>query len=185
VLVGQAVNLDGSGSHDANNDPLTYSWALTTKPSGSAAQIVPDDQVMASFVADAAGTYVVSLVVNDGYASSSATTVSIVATTTQDELVQTLFESIDTINDLDPGVFKNRNMQNTLTNKINAALEKIEQGLYQEALDKLENDILAKTNGCAESGAPDNNDWITDCASQSQVYALIMEAIGLLNSLVS
>ena len=75
-------------------------------------------------------------------------------------------------------------MQNTLTNKINAVLEKIDQGLYQEALIKLENDILPKTNGCAESGAPDRNDWIEDCGTQGQVYPLITVAINLLQSLI-
>jgi hypothetical protein len=184
VLVGETVHLDGSGSYDANNDPLNYSWTLTARPAGSAAQIVPDDQVLASFVADAAGTYVVSLVVNDGIASSSAAVVSVVATSTQDELVDTLVETIDSINLLDPAGFRNSNMQNTLTNKINAVLEMIEQGRYQEALDKLENDILNKTNGCAESGAPDNNDWIRDCDAQNQVYPLIIEVIALLSSLL-
>jgi hypothetical protein len=27
----------------------------------------------------------------------------------------------------------------------------------------IQNDILRKTDGCVRSGAPDNNDWITDC----------------------
>jgi hypothetical protein len=184
VRVGDTVTLDGSGSHDANNDPLTYIWELTSRPSGSTAQIVPDNQVQAEFVADTAGTCVVSLVVNDGLVNSSPMAVTIVATTMQDAVVQTLYDTLDTINDLDPGVFRSSNMRNVLTNKINAVLNQIDQGLYQEALNKLENDILPKTNGCAESGAPDRNDWIRDCDSQSQVYPPIMEAIGLLGSLV-
>ena len=106
------------------------------------------------------------------------------ATTAQDEAVQTLHQTIATINDLAPGVFRNSNMQNALTNKINAVLNQIDQGLYQEALNKLQNDILPKTNGCAESGAPDRNDWIRDCDSQSQLYPLIVEVIGLLSDLV-
>ena len=110
--------------------------------------------------------------------------VTILATTTQDEVVEDLNQTIDAINGLDPGDFRNRNNQNALTNKINAVLEKVDHGLYQEALDKLEHDVLAKTNGCAETGSPDKNDWIRDCDSQSQVYPLIMEAIELLSSLV-
>jgi len=35
VLVGDTVNLDGSGSYDVNLDPLTYSWNMTSKPKGS------------------------------------------------------------------------------------------------------------------------------------------------------
>jgi hypothetical protein len=56
----------------------------------------------------------------------------------------------------------------------------IEEERYEEALDKLENDILQKTNGCAETGAPDKNDWIQDCDTQNQVYPFITEAIALL-----
>jgi hypothetical protein len=74
-------------------------------------------------------------------------------------------------------------MANTLTNKINAAIQMIDQGLYQDALDKLTNDILGKTDGCAITGAPDKNDWITNCTSQGQVYPLIIEAINLLRLL--
>lgn len=53
-----------------------------------------------------------------------------------------------------------------------------------EALNKLEHDLLGKTNGCAESGAPDKNDWIKDCDAQTQVYPLIREAIELLTNLL-
>jgi hypothetical protein len=69
-------------------------------------------------------------------------------------------------------------------NKINAVLSEIDQGLYQDALSKLQNDILAKTNGCTETGAPDRNDWITDCGAQAQVYPLVVEAIELLRRLI-
>lgn len=75
-------------------------------------------------------------------------------------------------------------MANALTNKINAVLQDVDQGLYQQALDKLQNDILAKTDGCAKTGAPDKNDWLKDCSSQNQVYPLIIQTINLLKSLI-
>ena len=59
----------------------------------------------------------------------------------------------------------------------------IDEGLYQDALDKLKPDILQKTNGCAEKGQPDKNDWITNCTAQGQVYPLLIEAINLLRLL--
>jgi len=182
--VGDLVLLDGSSSSDANNDPLTYSWGFTAKPSGSLAQILPVDSIQPSFVVDAAGTYIVSLVVNDGVLDSEASTVTITVTGVSNEVVESLTLAIDTINDLDPDVFKSRNMANALTNKLNAVLEMVDQGLYQEALTKLEHDLLPKTNGCADSGAPDNNDWIRDCAAQDQVYPIIMEAIELLRTMI-
>jgi hypothetical protein len=47
----------------------------------------------------------------------------------------------------------------------------------QDARDKLQNDILKKVDGCAINGAPDKNDWIKDCNSQSQVYQQILAVI--------
>jgi hypothetical protein len=70
VVTGNTVTLDGTGSTDANRDPLTYSWVLTTKPNGSAAALSSVSSPNPSFVADVAGLYVASLKVNDGQVSS-------------------------------------------------------------------------------------------------------------------
>jgi len=75
-------------------------------------------------------------------------------------------------------------MAGALTNKINAVLNMIDLGLYQQALDKLEHDILPKTNGCATIGTSDNNDWVKSCPQQAQLYSLIVEAIDLLMDLI-
>jgi hypothetical protein len=107
---------------------------------------------------------------------------TIIVISEPDAAIETLGELTDTINALDPAVFKNKNMAGALTNKINAALNMIEQGLYQQALNKLENDILAKTDGCATIGTPDKNDWIATCSEQGQVYPLILEAIQYLEA---
>lgn len=68
--------------------------------------------------------------------------------------------------------------------KINAVLIDIDQGLYPEALDKLQNDILKKTDGCTTAGVPDKNDWIVNCTAQGRIYPLIIEAIRLLWELI-
>jgi hypothetical protein len=186
VLVGDSVFLDGGGSTDANGDTLTYSWSFVSRPTGSTAVLDDPTSQAPSFVADVAGPdpYVVSLVVNDGFVSSDPDNVTVMATSRQDELIDLLGRLIYEINGLDIGVFKNRNMPKTLTNKINATIAMIDSGDYAEALDKLENDILGKTDGCAAGGEPDRNDWIRDCNAQAQVYNLITEAIGLLQSLI-
>ena len=71
-------------------------------------------------------------------------------------------------------------MGKSLTNKINAALKLIDQGYYHDALNKLQNDILGKTNGCLEIGEPDKNDWIRTCEGQQEVYPFVMQAIEYL-----
>ena len=80
VLTGTLVTLDGSASTDANNDALTYSWSLTSKPAGSGAALLSPTAVKPTFTADVAGTYVAALTVSDGKLSSSAATVSLTAT---------------------------------------------------------------------------------------------------------
>lgn len=75
-------------------------------------------------------------------------------------------------------------MQNAILNKFNAVIEKIEKGELVDALEKLQNDILRKTNGCATSGIPDKNDWIIDCAAQGIVHPCLLEAIAKVGALL-
>ena len=79
VATGSLVTLDGSGSRDADNDPLTYRWTLVSKPAGSSAVLSGDTQPNPSYTADMEGTYVMELVVNDGTVDSTPATVSITA----------------------------------------------------------------------------------------------------------
>jgi len=76
VFVGDTVVLDGSGSTDADGNPLSYSWSLTA-PQGSAATLSNPAAVNPSFTADQPGQYVAQLIVNDGTANSPPDTVTI------------------------------------------------------------------------------------------------------------
>ncbi len=53
--VGDTVVLDGTGSSDADNDPLTFLWSFTSQPGASTATL--DDPTLAapSFNADVEG----------------------------------------------------------------------------------------------------------------------------------
>jgi hypothetical protein len=76
VLVGDTVSLDGSTSHDADGDPLTFAWRLTP-PAGSSATLSDPTAVMPTFAVDLPGTYSAELVVDDGTVGSAPDTVTI------------------------------------------------------------------------------------------------------------
>jgi hypothetical protein len=128
------------------------------------------------------GTFIVSLIVNDGLLESDPANVTIESISCVDAAVATLLETVEIINDLSTESLKNRNMNKTLVNKINATLNKIENGFCGEAENKLANDLLQKTDGCAEVGAVDKNDWLIDCTAQAQLYPLLFDALVLLQN---
>ena len=79
------------------------------------------------------------------------------------------------------------NMQNTLINKLNSVIANIQAGNYADALGQLQNDVLGKTDGCANADAlekPDKNDWIINCASQRPVYLKVRDAISAVSVLM-
>lgn len=84
VSIGTVVTLDGSGSWDANGDPLAFTWTLVSKPAGSTASLVDSAKSIAKFKADVSGAYVISLVVGDGKLSSSPAVTSVAASDPRD-----------------------------------------------------------------------------------------------------
>jgi hypothetical protein len=79
------VTLDGSASSDADqDDTLTYSWSITSVPTGSSidnSSLSSQTTINPTFTPDIDGSYVVQLIVNDGTVNSNTDTVTITAST--------------------------------------------------------------------------------------------------------
>jgi len=78
TLVNQQVLLDGSESTDAEGEPLSYLWTITSRPENSAASLDSNTAPNPSFMPDMAGAYTLSLVVNDGKTDSTNAAVTII-----------------------------------------------------------------------------------------------------------
>jgi RHS repeat-associated protein len=77
VYIGDTVTLDGSGSTDVDQEPLSFVWSFVTIPESSSTVLLNPLAVDPSFVPDIAGTYEVRLIVNDGKLDSPADVVVI------------------------------------------------------------------------------------------------------------
>lgn len=72
------VDLNGSGSYDVDGDPIqSYTWTVASKPLGSTTTISNGENT--TFTPDKKGTYIISLVVNDGNTDSIEDNVTIIA----------------------------------------------------------------------------------------------------------
>jgi RHS repeat-associated protein len=70
-FVGSQIILDGSGSADADYDPLTFEWSFISIPAQSNATLDSPKLKFPAFVLDIPGDYVAQLIVNDGLSNSS------------------------------------------------------------------------------------------------------------------
>ncbi len=91
---------------------------------------------------------------------------------------------VDIVHGLDRGSFINPNSSTALISKLETTKGWIDGGHYRDALNKLKRDILPKTDGCAERGQPDKDDWIITREAQERVCPYVLRAIKLLEGLL-
>ncbi|MBT8442597.1 MAG: PKD domain-containing protein, partial [Gammaproteobacteria bacterium] len=77
AFVGEIVVLDGSDSSDADNDSLSFQWALISVPNDSKAVFMDPTAMQPAFTVDRPGMYVAQLIVNDGDLDSAPDTANI------------------------------------------------------------------------------------------------------------
>lgn len=97
VLIGSTVTLDGTASSDANNDNLSYSWSILSRPTSSTVGLTSSTSSKATFVPDSAGLYTITLVVSDGKASSAVATSTVTASPTNLTVNSTSYSNGGTI----------------------------------------------------------------------------------------
>jgi len=184
AIIGNIFSLDGSGSWDANEDALTYSWNIAYKPNGSQTELNRSGEVDPDFTPDTWGSYIISLMVNDGELDSkfpsNVEILAIYADDLNDPFIKALINTVIAINDLEDSDFYNPNMRNALISKIFVVIKSYRYDGYSDAmLAKLKDDIAGKMDGCALGDEPDGNDWILNCTAQRTVYQRIGEAIAI------
>jgi len=78
LYANRAVTLNGSDSSDIDSDTLTYQWTMVSKPATSTTAVLSDPSIVnPTITLDVHGSYVMSLVVNDGIVDSGVSTVTL------------------------------------------------------------------------------------------------------------
>jgi hypothetical protein len=77
VALNKRVLLIGESSYDLDNDPLTYKWEIISAPANGAA-LFSTSTSRTRIQSAEEGTYLITLVVSDGYSESKADTIKVV-----------------------------------------------------------------------------------------------------------
>ena len=73
------MQLDGTGSSDADGDDLTYEWVILSVPIGSTVELDDPTSATPSYVPDFAGDYEWTLTVSDGEDTAADQTITVVS----------------------------------------------------------------------------------------------------------
>jgi beta propeller repeat protein len=188
LAVGAEIELDGTYSYDADLDPLTFSWSLTSAPAGSTAFITEPSEGYALFTADVPSdevNFVVELIVNDGTVDSEPVSIEILVLTGEDMVslkLEEVIEGLDALSELNPDSFRNSGSAVKLNVKVEKVLKEVEKGNYDNALETIDK-LLLLLDGCTLSDT-DTKDEIIDCAEQEALYDILIEARAIILGMI-
>jgi len=133
-IVTETVQLDGSGSSDPNGLELDYFWSFVSLPEGSSATLSNSGIVNPTFEADIVGDYQVQLIVNDGNFDSDPCMVTITVVPTPQDATLYLIADVQELVYL--GVLT-EDQGNGLIDKLQAAIENMDEGQFNAAINNL------------------------------------------------
>ncbi|MDH3492167.1 MAG: PKD domain-containing protein [Acidobacteriota bacterium] len=184
VILGNLVNLDGSGSSDPEMDALTYSWSIISAP-GIIPALDDANTAMPSFTPVEEGAYVLSLGVSDDIGPGFPDMVEITVTSASGFAENRIVNVDGAVDSLIVGQVTTGGNQEAFGNFLSQAIAALQDDDVAKAIDKLEK-AIERTDGCALRGSPDGNgkgrDWITDCAVQLEAYQLLNDALSALTA---
>lgn len=180
IVIGDSAVLSGAASTDPEWDPLDYFWRLTQKPTGSLVALIGEYEVECTFIPDMPGEYVVELIVSDAFGPSLADAVTITAITGEQFVENTAMEVITLVGTLPASSVTNEGNRTSFNQYLTEAAKAAQKDKLDQARAKLLS-AIERADGCALRGRADTNgpgrDWITNCASQLEVYNQLMDAL--------
>ena len=182
TFVGDVVTLNGSKSQDPDRDPLQFSWTLAT-PARSAAVLTAATTEFPSFIPDVPGRYTATLTVKDPFGGVANDSVDVSVITGAEFAENQVVRALNFVGELGSEHVTTRGNQNALQEFLTQVIAALQDGDLDEARKKLTRTI-ERTDGCALEKIPDGNghgrDWVTDCAAQAPLYAMLTAALDAL-----
>lgn len=184
AFVGQTISLDGTASSDPNPGDAIISYVWTgVAPDLTPVMPAPGVPGVATHIPTAAGTYRFTLQVTDLCGYSSTDSVDVLVLTSADYAQTKILSALGIVDGLPAGSITSPGNQNAFEEFLRIAVGKIESSDPVQARAKIL-DALQRTDGCHDRGIVDGQgpgmDWITECATQVAVYALLQDALAAL-----
>jgi hypothetical protein len=99
------------------------------------------------------------------------------------DCVAAALQLVDTITSVPVDYFRKPADKDMLIKKAQIVYSRVYCGLYDDAMDKLTNDVWEKVDGCSEYGDLEQNDWILGCQYQGDVYNSASDLLACLRCL--